>query len=411
MNSHQLLPTEMSAIDKELQILLNESNLSSNFGKMERALEKIGDGADVNTKNDAGDTFLHILVKNEQWLALDLKSDAEQALEDHDITQIIQQLIGIYEANPEIENTGGFTPLQFILNINSDSNLHYIPMLLVGIGFNPHTLDKNGDSLLHRYAKSGGIQFIPYIEILINKYKADIHLKNKSGLTPIEYIKDSTQLFVHSAFLLFSNMKTLPPSNETIQKPEEVLEKDDGNAANIGNYYCSKAVFFIKLLEKDYLFNPFEKNIKNIPTQLTILLSIAKEIASHNKKHTIKSDYKDIFLSLQNLAALINKRIELYVRGHKNEEENENLEDKLLLQKKADEIIQLIDGIQLVDEKRKQEMFSHCMHLFFSPESPCSQLTTNIKREVVETLECLFEKDSEQRETQSDVVRTTLIKI
>ena len=85
------------------------------------------------------------------------------------LTGNIREIVTLYKPDLEAKNTDGYTPLQMIMNTNSCLALRCKPLFLINLGYRADSLDKNGNSLLHLYAKTNKSEYIPYIEKLKNE--------------------------------------------------------------------------------------------------------------------------------------------------------------------------------------------------------------------------------------------------
>lgn len=114
----------------------------------------------------------------------------------------ISQLVKEKKIILDFPNGSGLTPLQMLMDMQ---NLFYPSIeCLLSLGANPDQLNSNGDSLLHLLPLNLTYSSHLFLFDLIKKYKANIHVKNASGQTPLEYVLDRTPLHVDLALQLIT---------------------------------------------------------------------------------------------------------------------------------------------------------------------------------------------------------------
>lgn len=170
---------------KKLRILMNASFT------LNKAMELIKAGANPNTKNDNGNSFLHILINH------------HAAHYDSRHYEYIKILVEVYKADINQKNARGMTSLQCFLH-NSGFITEDV-MLFVRLGADPDTKDSDGNSLLHILTHYNNIYNDSHnqdaINELITEYKADVNITNSAGETALEC------MLAHSEFLTNNAMQ------------------------------------------------------------------------------------------------------------------------------------------------------------------------------------------------------------
>jgi len=172
---------------------INNQELKTLIGSAftpEAAMKLVRLGANPNTLGTNGESFLHILVRSnalcnhpsvDRYIIELVNGNTSDDAEVNDI-----QADDI-KADVNVKNVSGLTPLQSLISGNFNPEA---AMRLVCLGANPNVVSTHGESLLHIVVKSNAAGSRPSvsrcISELVNKHKADINIKNASGLTPLE---------------------------------------------------------------------------------------------------------------------------------------------------------------------------------------------------------------------------------
>lgn len=168
----------------ETQRLTELMNRNTPF-HIEEAMELIRAKACPNTKDQDGNSLLHVLT---------LPSINKDGIHN----EAIKELVKRHHANIDILNANGHTPLQCLM---ASSLSIKDAMQLVRLGANPNQKNSQGDALLilmtQRNQKN---TYDTNIKELVEEYHAYIDITDATGCTPLQYV-------MNNSFSIYNAMK------------------------------------------------------------------------------------------------------------------------------------------------------------------------------------------------------------
>ncbi|MDJ0578866.1 ankyrin repeat domain-containing protein [Crocosphaera sp.] len=206
----------------------------------------INHGADVNAKNEYGETPLHtaVLSENKEIVELLINHGADvNAKNEYDgktplysavLTknkEIVELLIN-HGADVNLQNEKVFTPL----DIAGKANNKKIAELLINYGVDVNTRDKSGNTPLYSAVENNNKK---RVELLINN-GADVNARDKHGFTPLHNAvwkenKEIVELLINNgADVNTRNNYGFTPLNSAIWKEnKKIVELLINNAADV----------------------------------------------------------------------------------------------------------------------------------------------------------------------------------
>ena len=168
------------------------------------AIKKLIDaGADVNAKNNDGDTPLHDTTRNENWCEENLDGTACIRPETNPaIVNVVKELINA-GADIHAKNKIGETPLHLAVK--------YLDMDFVLESYPPIYVDNDNDYLIREFIKAG----------------ANINAKNNSGETPLHYAASNAAAYGESIKDLISAGADIHAKDNGDRTPCDLLKHND----------------------------------------------------------------------------------------------------------------------------------------------------------------------------------------
>ena len=186
--------------------LLSQSHIrGSEKGKtLDLALLLYKNGAEVNRRDEANQTLLHLAIRADQF-----------------------RLAGIlleHGADANAENNEGMTPLQILseryADDESESEILNVAQLLLNNGAEVHRRDKDSETPLHLVIRRNSFGFVSKFARILLEHGADANAKSVKGVTPLHilsprYFED--EHIVNLAQLLFDNgAEVNSPDNDNV---------------------------------------------------------------------------------------------------------------------------------------------------------------------------------------------------
>ena len=138
------------------------------FGKDDILQLLIENGADINAKDNQGNSPIYIAVKNNE-------------------IRILRILIE-KGADINAKNNLGQSPLHLAVELN---NFNYTQVLILSHA-DINTLDANRNSPIHIAIKNGNIEIMKYLI----RIRADLNIRNSDGLTPFEIALQNENIYI-----------------------------------------------------------------------------------------------------------------------------------------------------------------------------------------------------------------------
>lgn len=201
----------------------------------------IDSGADPNAVGDYKNTILREAVKQNKLMLVkfliakgcsvkEINKDGYSLLHEsikHTKDTTLTKLFINEGLDVNAKNNDGDTPLSLL---DSDKYQTNMMNVLLKNKANPNIPDKNGDTVLHKFARNGKL----YPVKMLLKYGADPTLKNNKGETPLEaansrkYEKDEDMIaeLTETAKKFKSKAKLFEANVQTAEKDITTLDKD-----------------------------------------------------------------------------------------------------------------------------------------------------------------------------------------
>lgn len=213
-------------------------------------------GADINAKNEYGDSLLHIISFDYCFCGIEKKYVSMEK---------VFKLLITEGANVNAKNSTGATPLHYgahIIYCGTEELSYSLIKLLIKSGANINDKDDDGDTPLHSIiwnvlANENFGEYIKYIKLLIEE-GSDVNIRNKDGLTPL------------GDFLIYISSEKDFSIQKITQDQKNIITilLDAGTNIDDLDYKPKGMIYDIMLERKNNEIRKLEEEIKKLNVQI-----------------------------------------------------------------------------------------------------------------------------------------------